>query len=79
MPVKKQRRAEKLDQTFMAPSAGQIRGVAVAWTEYTSLRDCATAEAADGSHFTPTGTAHTLGVHAPKQVIATHQEIKSHG
>ena len=60
-PGMKREQVAKLDEAFMEPNASR-RGAAVSWTEYVSLRDCATAEAEDGSHFTEKDAADILSI-----------------
>ena len=67
-PGKKRERAAKLDEAFMEPNASR-RGAAVSWTEYVSLRDCATAEAKDGSHFTEKGAADILSTSLRNKIL----------
>ena len=67
-PDKKRERAAKLDEAFMQPTANR-RGAAVSWTEYVSLRDCATAEAKDGSHFTDKGAADILSISLRNKIL----------
>jgi hypothetical protein len=67
-PEKKRQRATKLDEAFMQPNAAR-RGGAVSWTDYVSLRDCATAEAKDGSHFTPKGAGTILGISLEHKIL----------
>ena len=67
-PDKKRERAAKLDEAFMEPNANR-RGAAVSWTEYASLRDCATAEAKNGSHFTPKGATTILDISLRNKIL----------
>ena len=64
----KRERATKLDEAFMQPTANR-RGAAVSWTEYVSLRDCATAEVVDGSHFTEKGAADILSISLRNKIL----------
>ena len=73
-PGKKRERAAKLDEAFMEPSASR-RGAAVSWTEYVSLRDCATVEAEDGSHFIEKRRSWHFEHIASKQDIGIHCKI----
>ena len=67
-PEAKRQRARKLDEAFMQPNAAR-RGGAVSWTDYVSLRDCATVEATDGSHFTPKGAGTILGISLHEKIL----------
>ena len=64
----KRERATKLDEAFMQPNAAR-RGGAVSWTDYVSLRDCATAEAKNGSHFTPKGATTILDISLRNKIL----------
>ena len=64
----KRERATKLDEAFMQPNAAR-RGGAVSWTDYVSLRDCATAEATDGSHSTKKGASIILDISLRNKIL----------
>ena len=67
-PEAKRQQAGKLDEAVMQPNAAR-RGGAVSWTDCVSLRECATAEAKDGSRFTPKGAGTILGISLHAKIL----------
>jgi len=63
----KQTRATQLNKSFCATAARGI-GCGKSWQRYVSLRDCATAEAVDGSHFSEAGAATILDTTLKREI-----------